>query len=151
MPTASASTVGHTPSLESRFRPSSRREGLIARRRLLRAINELKFDHEMGKLSSADYDQVRKGFELRAIEVMRQLDAGQRLHPELEKRLGSAFATGPGLATPAPSEISTDRVEVPRTPPTASVVKSEPKSDTSSAEVPAAAKSGTIAASGDDA
>src|SRR5215471_8205484 len=41
MPAASASTVRHKPLLESRFRPSSRRGGLIARRRLLHALDAL--------------------------------------------------------------------------------------------------------------
>ncbi len=63
------------------------------RRRLLRAINELRFDHEMGKLSKADYDTVRLGYELRAVEVMRALDDGRSLHPELAARLGLALVT----------------------------------------------------------
>ena len=63
------------------------------RRRLLRAINELRFDHEMGKLSKADYDTVRLGYELRAVEVMRALDDGRSLHPELAARLGLAVVT----------------------------------------------------------
>lgn len=62
------------------------------KRRLLRAINELRFDHEMGKLSKEDYDVVRQGFELRAIEVMRALDAGAGLHPELEAALARVSA-----------------------------------------------------------
>jgi hypothetical protein len=66
---------------------SSDRELREEKRRLLRAINELKFDHEMGKLSKADYDTVRAGYELRAIEVMRALDAGSTLHPDLAVRL----------------------------------------------------------------
>jgi hypothetical protein len=57
------------------------------RRRLLRAINELKFDYEMGKLSEADYKAVRHGYELRAVEVMRDLDDAAELHPELRREL----------------------------------------------------------------
>lgn len=70
------------------------------KRRLLRAINELKFDHEMGKLSKADYDIVREGYELRAIEVMRALDAGATLHPELAARIGEPAATKGGEPAP---------------------------------------------------
>lgn len=66
----------------------SDRELREERRRLLRAINELRFDFEMGKLSQSDYDAVREGYELRAIEVMRVIDAGAALHPELAARLG---------------------------------------------------------------
>ena len=57
------------------------------RRRLLRAINELSFDHAMGKLSDEDYRTVREGYELRAIEVIRALEAEPALDPELEQEL----------------------------------------------------------------
>jgi len=96
---------------------ASDRELREERRRLLRALNELRFDHEMGKLSTADYEAVRQGYELRAIEVMRRLDAGQGLHPDLAKRLGveEAPTAAPTEAQPVPpSEVTTDRIEVPR-------------------------------------
>lgn len=57
------------------------------RRRLLRAINELQFDYEMGKLSDEDYDKVRQGYELQAVEVIRALDAESTLHPRLQEEL----------------------------------------------------------------
>jgi len=57
------------------------------RRRVLRAINELHFDYEMGKLSDDDYRSVRQGYELRAVEVMRELDAEPTMHPGLEAEL----------------------------------------------------------------
>lgn len=53
------------------------------RRRVLRAINELRFDYEMGKLSDEDYAKVREGYELRAVEVMRALESESSLHPRL--------------------------------------------------------------------
>lgn len=53
------------------------------KRRLLRAINELKFDFEMGKLSEADYTSVKQTYELRAVEVMRKLDGAAQVHPEV--------------------------------------------------------------------
>ncbi len=84
----------------SEYGGASQRELREERRRLLRAINELRFDHEMGKLSQVDYDAVRQGYELRAIEVMRQLEGGESLHPELAARLG--------LATPAAADPKTD-------------------------------------------
>lgn len=89
---------------------ASDRELREEKRRLLRAINELKFDHEMGKLSKADYDTVREGYELRAIEVMRALDAGATLHPELAARLGrpSAEAKDEAEAPSAPDEAKAD-------------------------------------------
>jgi predicted transcriptional regulator len=57
------------------------------RRRLLRAINELQFDYEMGKLSEEDYRKVRQGYELQAVEVIRALDAEAELHPDLVAEL----------------------------------------------------------------
>ncbi len=53
------------------------------KRRLLRAINELKFDFEMGKLSEADFNEVKQTYELRAVDVMRELEGTQRVHPEV--------------------------------------------------------------------
>ena len=53
------------------------------KRRLLRAINELKFDFEMGKLSEADFTDVKQTYELRAVEVMRALEGTARMHPEV--------------------------------------------------------------------
>lgn len=53
------------------------------KRRLLRAIKELKFDFEMGKLSEPDFSDVKQTYELRAIEVMRALDDVKRVHPSV--------------------------------------------------------------------
>jgi len=66
---------------------AGRRELREERRRLLRAINELQFDYEMGKLSDDDYRKVRQGYELQAVEVIRALDAEAELHPALVDEL----------------------------------------------------------------
>jgi hypothetical protein len=66
---------------------AGRRELREERRRLLRAINELQFDYEMGKLSDDDYRKVRQGYELQAVEVIRALDAESALHPTLAAEL----------------------------------------------------------------
>ena len=66
---------------------AGRRELREERRRLLRAINELQFDYEMGKLSDEDYRKVRQGYELQAVEVIRALDAESELHPALAEEL----------------------------------------------------------------
>ncbi len=62
---------------------SSRSQLREEKRRLLRAIKELKFDFEMGKLSETDFTEVKQTYELRAIEVMRALDGVRRVHPEV--------------------------------------------------------------------
>lgn len=66
---------------------AGKRELREERRRLLRAINELQFDYEMGKLSDDDYRKVRQGYELQAVEVIRALDAEAELHPALAEEL----------------------------------------------------------------
>jgi len=68
---------------------ASDRELREEKRRVLRAINELQFDHEMGKLSDEDYKAVRDLYELRAIEVMRALDADPELHPRVAEDIAA--------------------------------------------------------------
>lgn len=74
------------------------------KRRLLRAIKELEFDHGMGKLSQLDFDAVMKTYRLRAIEVMRALEGGQTVHPELAKLL----AEREGKAEPVAVKVEPD-------------------------------------------
>ena len=71
---------------------ASDRELREEKRRVLRAINELQFDNEMGKLSEEDYKAVRDLYELRAIEVMRALDADPDLHPKVAEDLAALDA-----------------------------------------------------------
>lgn len=52
------------------------------RKRVMRAIKELEFDFEMGKLEQADYDEVLRRYKVRAIELSRVLDGGA-LHPDV--------------------------------------------------------------------
>ena len=68
----------------------AKRELREEKRRVLRAINELQFDYEMGKLSDDDYRSVRELYEMRAIEVMRELSAEPQLHPRLLADLAEA-------------------------------------------------------------
>jgi zinc ribbon protein len=58
---------------------------------LLKALKELDFDHEMGKVSDKDFNDISTQYRARAIRVMRQLDdAGrdyeQMITRDLEKR-----------------------------------------------------------------
>jgi hypothetical protein len=60
------------------------------KRRVLRAIKELEFDHAMGKLSAEDFKQIGDRYRLRAIEVIRELepiDGSGELHPLLTEHL----------------------------------------------------------------
>lgn len=93
------------------------------KRRLLRAIKELEFDHGMGKLSQQDFDAVIGTYRLRAIEVMRSLDGGE-LHPELRRLLAErdqAAAAAAASTTPSEPAAPTAPAEpaAPPVPPTA--------------------------------
>lgn len=74
------------------------------KRRLLRAIKELEFDHGMGKLSQEDFDAVIGTYRVRAIEVMRALDGEAELHPELQRLLAglklSSAESEPSVSAP---------------------------------------------------
>jgi hypothetical protein len=82
--------------------PEKQRELRDEKRRLLRAIKELDFDHGIGKLSDQDHAAVLAAYKLRAIEVMRALDAEAEIHPELaavlRRRHGGEGQTCPACA-----------------------------------------------------
>lgn len=75
-------------------------EELVARKStLLQELREIKFDHETGKISEADYEEMKQRFERQAVQVMRELDElhGGRgwedaIDEELERRLDKVFA-----------------------------------------------------------
>ncbi len=71
------------------------------KRRLLRAIKELEFDHGMGKLSQQDFDAVIGTYRLRAIEVMRA-QGSDELHADLRRLLAERERPAES-ATPAPA------------------------------------------------
>ena len=88
----------------------TRRDELLREKRvLLKALKELEFDHQMGKLSVADAESVRQLYRTRAIEIIKQIgaldDAGDssdaqsirdQIERELAIRLSVAEAEGKG-------------------------------------------------------
>lgn len=92
------------------------------KRRLLRAINELKFDFEMGKLSETDFAEVKQTYELRAVEVMRQLDGTKRVHPEV-----FALLEDRGLADVVPADAEKDEPKAKDEPEAKDEAKPEPE------------------------
>jgi hypothetical protein len=67
---------------------------------LLKALKELEFDHEMGKVSDADFREIGGQYRQRAMRVLRQLDeAGADykalVERELKARLGAQVPTAP--------------------------------------------------------
>lgn len=125
------------------------------RRRVLRAINELQFDYEMGKLSDDDYQTVRQGYQLRAVEVMRALDDRPALHPKLEGELRRRGLLGEVAdeaqdesarddATPAEEASKTEVDE------SASAKESAPANESASADESAPADAATEAEDEDE-
>jgi hypothetical protein len=73
------------------------------KRRVLRAIKELDFDFGVGKLSRNDYDGIREAYQLRAVEVMRELEGATDLHPSLRAALTRLERVEDDAAAPAPA------------------------------------------------
>lgn len=62
---------------------------------LLKALKELDFDHQMGKVSAKDFAEISAQYRARAIRVMRRLDASghdyeSMIAQEIQKRLGKS-------------------------------------------------------------
>jgi hypothetical protein len=74
---------------------------------LLKALKELEFDHQMGKVSDKDFAEIGQQYRARAIRVMRQLDEGGQQYEaliakELAARLKKPVAPSEeSRATPA--------------------------------------------------
>jgi hypothetical protein len=77
---------------------------------ILKALKELDFDHEMGKVSQKDFDDISAQYRARAIRILRRLDdAGrdyeQMIAADVAKRLkradGEPAAANAAAATPA--------------------------------------------------
>ena len=74
---------------------------------LLKALKELEFDHEMGKISDADFRDIGGGYRARAMRVLRQLDEQGAdykalVEKELKARLGAAEAKPAEAGPPSP-------------------------------------------------
>jgi hypothetical protein len=77
---------------------------------LLKALKELDFDHEMGKVSKKDFEEISQQYRARAIRVMRQLDdaAGdyeKMIARDLAARLGKPTGTGDTVMASAAAAI----------------------------------------------
>jgi colicin import membrane protein len=89
---------------ESFWKPVGRREELlIEKRSLLKAIKEIEFDHEMGKMSEADAAELTRFYRHRAIEIIKALEAendgagGVSVREQIEREVKARLAvSGPG-------------------------------------------------------
>jgi hypothetical protein len=76
---------------------------------LLKALKELEFDHEMGKVSEADFREIGGQYRARAVRVLRQLDAEGGDYKALIARDVKAKLAGGAparAAAPAPDPFS---------------------------------------------
>jgi hypothetical protein len=94
------------PDAEPRTRPttSARRRVELERekQRLLKAIKELEFDHEMGKISDGDFREISAQYRARAMRAMRLLDeAGADYRKLVARDVAERRAAQPGAPTPA--------------------------------------------------
>ncbi len=91
------------PLIGGRTRAALEREKAL----VLRSIKELEFDHAMGKVAVADFDDMSGRLRARAFGLMQQLDAGggyrALIERELEKRLASTLAAAEPKAETKPS------------------------------------------------
>ncbi len=62
---------------------------------VLRSIKELEFDYAMGKMSQADFDEMGGRLRLRALGLMRQLDAGGGYREQIAREVAERLADAP--------------------------------------------------------
>lgn len=80
---------------------------------VLRTIKELEFDHAMGKVATAEFEDMRERLKLRAVGLMRRLEGSDyraAVERELAARSSAApaapVAETPGLAAPQPDRAA---------------------------------------------
>jgi hypothetical protein len=78
---------------------------------LLAAIRELRFEHELGKVSDADFTRLEQRYRTRARDVLRELDEQIAPHRTraaqlLEQALGGAASANAPVPVPAPTQSS---------------------------------------------
>jgi hypothetical protein len=102
------------PAYEAEAVSGGRRKELTREKQaLLKALKELEFDHEMGKVSDKDYNDISTQYRARAVGVMRRLDEAAQdyaklLEKDLAARRGQATKdTGQANPTAAPDVCAT--------------------------------------------
>ncbi len=100
---AAQALVKEAPVVEAGAVVTGRRRKELEREKqaLLKALKELDFDHQMGKVSDKDFADISSTYRARAIRVMRQLDDAGRdyeamIAKEVAERAGKEPAKQPG-------------------------------------------------------
>ncbi len=77
---------------------------------LLKALKELDFDHQMGKVSDKDFGEISSTYRARAIRVMRQLDdAGRDYEAMIERDVKERLSTAGTQPSAAEQKIERDK------------------------------------------
>ena len=79
---------------------------------LLKALKELEFDYQMGKVSESDYQEIGGNYRARAVRVLRQLDlnAGETDYKQLvERDLANRLSAKSGDEKPGKAEPAADK------------------------------------------
>ncbi len=83
-------------------RPSERARSILEREKalVLRSIKELEFDRAMGKVSAKDFDEMVGRLRARAMNLMKQLDAGGSVYREaIERELSERLRKNPAASS----------------------------------------------------
>lgn len=87
------------------------------KKRALRAIKELDFDHQLRKISDRDYHSIRAQYSERAMIAIRSLDQASGFHPALTRDLQSlspeAISSGPQAAEAARTRSEAELPDLP--------------------------------------
>jgi hypothetical protein len=97
---------------------------------LLKALKELEFDHEMRKVSDADFREIGGQYRARAVRVLRQLDAeggDYRALIEKEVRARRGGRDGASVSGAATSDAPSPDQSSPSSPPATAVSGSLPR------------------------
>lgn len=88
------------PLIAGRTRVALEREKAL----VLRSIKELEFDHAMGKVAKADFDEMSARLRARAARLIRQLDAGGGYREQIAREIETRLAHGQAaLDVPSPT------------------------------------------------
>jgi hypothetical protein len=100
-----AATEGDEPEAAPVAMGRRRRELEREKAAIYKAIKELEFDREMGKISETDYQEAHANYRTRALRILRQLDAGAASYREIiEKELAERLARAGEIPAAAPPQ-----------------------------------------------
>lgn len=97
-----------------------KREGLLREKQeLLTAIRDVRFEHELGKVSDADFERLEQRYRARARDVLRELD--EQIAPYrdearslLQRAIGAQDAQDSEKSKSAPAPIAASAVACPQ-------------------------------------